>query len=42
MIMLVCSLFARLPRYRPSLPGTARQGFELKSARDGTYRHREH
>jgi len=36
---LVCSLFARLPRYRPSLPGTNRQGFELKSAQSGTDRH---
>jgi hypothetical protein len=38
-IMLVCSLFARLPRYGPSAPGTTRQGSEAKSARTGTHRH---
>jgi hypothetical protein len=34
----VCSLFARLPRYQLSAPGTNRQGFELKSAQTGTDR----
>jgi hypothetical protein len=32
----VCSLSARLPRYRLSAPGTNWQGFELKSAQIGT------
>jgi len=32
----VCSLFARLPRYHPSAPGTTRHEFETKSARNGT------
>jgi hypothetical protein len=36
LIMLVCSLFARLPRYGPSAPGTTRQESRLKSAQAGT------
>jgi hypothetical protein len=32
----VCSLFARMPRYHPSAPGTGRQRIEVKSARNGS------
>jgi hypothetical protein len=39
MIMIVCSVFARLPRYRPSLPGTNRQVSGLKSAQTGIDRY---
>src|SRR5258707_10263799 len=31
----VCSLFARLPRYRPSASGTTRQESEVESAQTG-------
>jgi len=34
--LAVCSLFARLPRYHLSAPGTTRQETEMKSARTGT------
>jgi len=42
MMTRVCSVFARLPRYHPSAPGTIRQRSEVKSARTATNRHREH
>jgi hypothetical protein len=42
LIMLVCSLLARLPRYRPSATGTSRQRSEMKSAQTGTIWQREH
>jgi len=35
-IMAVRSVFARLPRYHPSAPGTGRQRIEVKSAQTGT------
>jgi hypothetical protein len=38
-IMLVCSVFARMPRYHLSALGTTRQEYEAKSAQSGTNWH---
>jgi hypothetical protein len=42
MIMVVGSVFARLPRYHPSATGTTRQETETKSEQNGIDWHREH